>query len=553
MLSALRIIAFTCLQCNVCYRKHMSKAKTNKRTFRIQDGNFADAYAFVEEQLTRKDLSKEAALETLLVFEALMQKLIDWGLDENTDVEIQGEHRLGDFRIKVGFEGRVFAPGDEDEGSIEDKILEGHDDKIDYSYFSGYNTISISVSRSYRSAMVACGIAALCAVIAYFPISFMLDTSAQQDLLANYVFPLEEMYTNAMLMVGAPMTFFSLLKNLTNTYVVAQRSSTVRRLQARTIATSAFAVVLAFVAFSLLSVAISSWEGLMSAFSGSFNQSLNSVANTIIPSSIFKPFEVISPIPLMIVAFLSTYALCSAGKYFDELRRAMMACYTVFSRMLHVVIAVLPVFCFVSIMDVLLDMNFGGLYELLVFFAIIYGGLAVLLVSYAVRLRLHGIKVIPFVKNLIPLLRENINIGSAINATPYNIRYCSRVFKMNRSMLERNVPVLAEINLDGNCFILMIFTLMFIFLTGTAVSWLDLVGLGLLVLFLSFGAPNQPGSILIGTLIILMYLNSTLLLCTAIYTEAFAGGAQNLINVIGDMVMVAIEDSKEKKAAAENA
>ena len=34
---------------------------------------------------------------------------------------------------------------------------------------------------------------------------------------------------------------------------------------------------------------------------------------------------------------------------------------------------------------------------------------------------------------------------------------------------------------------------------------------------------------------------------------AFAGGAQNLINVIGDMVMVAIEDSKEKKAAAENA
>ena len=206
----------------------MSKVKANKRTFRIQDGNFADAYAFVEEQLTRKDLSKEAALETLLVFEALMQKLIDWGLDENTDVEIQGEHRLGDFRIKVGFEGRVFAPGDEDEGSIEDKILEGHDDKIDYSYFSGYNTISISVSRSYRSAMVACGIAALCAVIAYFPISFMLDTSAQQDLLANYVFPLEEMYTNAMLMVGAPMTFFSLLKNLTNTYVVAQRNSTVR-------------------------------------------------------------------------------------------------------------------------------------------------------------------------------------------------------------------------------------------------------------------------------------------------------------------------------------
>jgi Na+/H+-dicarboxylate symporter len=109
--------------------------------------------------------------------------------------------------------------------------------------------------------------------------------------------------------------------------------------------------------------------------------------------------------------------------------------------------------------------------------------------------------------------------------------------------------VLAETNLDGNCFILMVLTLMFAFLTSTDLSWYSYIALAALVLFLSYGAPNQPGSILIGTLIITMYLNSFEVVCLAIFSEAFLGSAQNLINVIGDIVLVAIEDSKEKARA----
>ena len=103
------------------------------------------------------------------------------------------------------------------------------------------------------------------------------------------------------------------------------------------------------------------------------------------------------------------------------------------------------------------------------------------------------------------------------------------------------MPVLAEINLDGNCFLVMLIALVFLFMTGTDFAWFDLAVLGALVLLLSFGAPNQPGSILIGTLIVTAYLHSYDLVCVAIYLEAFAGTAQNMINVIGDIVMSAIE------------
>jgi len=176
---------------------------------------------------------------------------------------------------------------------------------------------------------------------------------------------------------------------------------------------------------------------------------------------------------------------------------------------------------------------------------IISASLLLLLASYAIRMRAHGIRITPFLRKLGPLIKENLRIDSAIDAAPFNVRYCARTYGMNRERLERHLPVLAQINLDGNCFIIMLATLAFMFLTDTNVSWIALAGITTLVLFLSFGAPNQPGGILIGTLIITTYLHSYEVLCAAIYAEAFLGSILGIVNVIGDIVTVAIDERKE--------
>ncbi len=527
----------------------MLKAKTSTRTFRVRGDDFGDARAYVETLLANKSVNEETSKETLLVFDALMKRLVCWGLDENTDLEIEAVERLGDFRIRVGFDGEMFTREAGSTESAEDQILDAYDDKISYNYHLGYNAISIWVSRGHSMSILACAVAALCAIAVYIPLSSLLDAREQRDLFVNYVFPLETLYANAMLMIGAPMTFFSLLKNLTDTYVVSQRNSGIRMLQVRTLATSVLAILLAFVAFFAESIALSSLAGLSSSFGGSVDRTFADVVTSFMPPSIFEPFEAISPIPLMGVALLFTYALCSSGKYFNTLRHVMMACYTLFSRMLYIVIAVLPVFCFLAVMDVLLDSGYENLLEVVAYFVTCGLGTLLLFATYAIRLRLHGVRVVPFVRKLVPLVRENVRIGTAIDAAPYNIRYCSNVFGMDRAMLKRNLPVLAEINLDGNCFLLVFFTLSFVYATGTELSWLNLAGLVLLVLFLSFGAPNQPGSILIGMLIITMYLNVPEVVCVAIYLEAFFGIVQNAINVIGDIAMAAIDDSKERQLA----
>ena len=91
----------------------------------------------------------------------------------------------------------------------------------------------------------------------------------------------------------------------------------------------------------------------------------------------------------------------------------------------------------------------------------------------------------------------------------------------------------------------MMIAMLLIFLMGIEASWVQVQVIAVLIFFLSFGAPNQPGSILIGTLIIITYLKAEDMASFAIYMEVFFGTFQNIINVIGDIVTIAIEEQKK--------
>ena len=146
-------------------------------------------------------------------------------------------------------------------------------------------------------------------------------------------------------------------------------------------------------------------------------------------------------------------ALRSVDNHFDRLKDAVDACYVLFSKMLNLVMLGLPVFCFLSFLHLLLKEGFAGLIDVLMCWVLVLLGAGLVLFLYALRLKLAGIKVIGFIKKIMPILKENIMINSAIDAVPFNIRQCSKIFGISRSYLEDAMPVLAQINLDGNCFI----------------------------------------------------------------------------------------------------
>ena len=507
------------------------------------------AYTFIEESLKRNMINKEIMSETMLVFEALFHNLIEQRVDQNVLLAVSTKKTFGEIYIKLGFEGKPYIPTENDPNDLspEAGILRAFHEKISYRFGSGYNSIRIVVRRSYSGFQMRCLAGMLLAILAYLPFHLYVGVDVRQTIEDQILYPLIKLFTNAMLMVGAPITLFSLIKNLTDVYIVAERSSSGRKLQAKTMITSAVSVLLAIGMSFLAMLVLGGRAGYLEG--EGIAMTIPELINSLVPSNVLEPFQTFMPFPMIIVALLITYAFCSVGEYFDTIKKGVDICYALFSKMLNVVMGVLPLFCFLAIFTRLMEAGFWDLVLLVVIVLLIAVSLIALFAYYLLRLCIGGVKLGPFLKRLPPLIWENLKINSAIDAVPFNIRYCARVYGFKRKRIAEKIPILAQANLDGNCFIVMMIAMLFVLLMGIEASWIQILVIAILVFFLSFGAPNQPGGILIGTLIIIFYLKADNLISIAIYMEAFFGAIQNAVNVIGDIVTVAIEEQKAAEAA----
>ncbi len=514
---------------------------------RIED--FSKARTFIEDVFTRNSVNKTMALETMLLFEAVFNKIISIGTPLDCTLLLKGENKYGVVDIELTFEGKRLSFEEMIEANDKDsQTIETYSDKISTSYRLGTNIIKLSVRKSHKSFTTPCYIAAVLAIVLYAVLSIFLEESTLRSFASDYVEPLQKLFTNAVLMIGAPMTLFSVLKNVSDSFLLSERNITSRKMFVTSISSSGFAVILGGVIGFIIAcfvVMIGGRSELSTVETGDWN--FAAIIDQIIPSSIIEPFETISPIPMIAVAMLITYALCSIGKSFSSVKRFIDVSYDLFSRMLHAVMSVFPIACFLLFFNILVVEGIMELITILIMLVLIFVSTIPLAITYAFRLKRQNVNVKDFVKKFIPCFIENRAIGSVISATPYNIRYCSKVFGFPIEKLKKQIPVLAQTNLDGNCFILMMITVAGIFTTNVHVSWLNVVFVAIIVLFLSLGAPNQPGSILIGILVIATYLGETSVSTTAIYYELICGTLQNLINVTSSIVTVAEYHGKEKR------
>ena len=529
-------------------------AKTKSIEITSDDVGLSQGRAFIEEMFARRHVNATIASETMSLFEAVFQAVVSEIDDKDTKIEISSVVKLGNTDIKIMFPGkRFYMPEGDSSKDPGAKVIETFSDKLSCSYLAGYNVIKISVSQSARAFILPNLIAAAMAIVVGIVLSFALDDAGQRQLAEQWVAPLENLFTNAVLMVGAPMTLFSLLKNVTDSFILSERNSTSRKLFMTSLASSAVAIVVATIAAIVYVQAAGMVTGETHTIdSGIANWSLASAVNQIIPSNILEPFTTISPVPMIVVALLVVGALVTIGKSFGTMKRAIDACYDLFSSILGIVMGAFPVACFLLFLEVLLTDQVASFLQVMLIAADVFLCAVFLLAIYAIRLKAKGIRVREFARKLWPLVKENFKIGSVIDAVPYNVRYCVKNFGFSRERLEKELPVMAQTNLDGNAYVLMFIAVAYILFANNEGSWLSVVVIGLIVLFLSSGSPNQPGSILIGILIVSTYLVSQADIQLALCFELFCGGLQNILNVISGMVAVAESASAEERRQLED-
>ena len=240
-------------------------SKTRSLEIPLTMENFETAYQFIEQWLAQNRFSEDNITETKLLFEALFCDIIEQGFDQNTILTIKAQRTFGEYNIKFGFEGKSYVPVEKNKNKIspELRIVQAYDDKIGYRYRSGYNSIRVVVKRNYRSSLLYCMIGIVLAILVYLPINALMSADKMVEIDKSYITPLMTQFTNAMLMVGAPVTFFSLVRNLTDIYIVSEKSSSDRKLQIKTIITSVIAILLAIRTSFLVAILLSYRQGYL--------------------------------------------------------------------------------------------------------------------------------------------------------------------------------------------------------------------------------------------------------------------------------------------------
>ena len=110
------------------------------------------------------------------------------------------------------------------------------------------------------------------------------------------------------------------------------------------------------------------------------------------------------------------------------------------------------------------------------------------------------------------------------------------------------LPIYAEVSMGGNCFIISLVSMMLYQYAGMDLSFVDILVIVILVLGLSLGAPNQAGSILIGLMIMIKFVNiEAAFMCTVIYCEVFFSRVVSALNAMSDISSEIIDVYAEKK------
>ena len=273
--------------------------------------------------------------------------------------------------------------------------------------------------------------------------------------------------------------------------------------------------------------------------SESLGATLSEILKNLFPENIITPFMDSNPIPLMVVALVLGFGACRVSVKHEFVGNMIEGITELFNKMLELVYSFLPLALLFAVMHLALNNGLAGFLPILSSLAVIIAATIILIAIYMLLLFIKGISPVKFFKAMKGILKENWIISSNFDAISYNTRAVRFRLGINGAFLRDSFQVGARMNMDGNCLQSAAMTFIVIVLLGKEITLLQLAGLVVIIIVLSFGAPNRPGSFLVCMSVITLYLGCTKdINSVLIIVEAIVSRLSATLNSIGDLVTV---------------
>lgn len=510
-----------------------------------------DGLSFIERKMKEWKTSKQAHNQNLLVSEEILTRIMETAAPDA--IRIKTERSFGECSIRFIFhcDSPVEIIDDEDTTDISGRILSHYAERIRTKYKNGTMTVTVLVEQSYTRYARLSIIAAILAIVS----SYLLMQFAPQslfDFLENrLLWLIESIFTKAICLIATPVTFFCIASNIATYSNLADRYPNIKKLVLRYLFTSVVAVLIGYCIFLVIRPLLSGvvFPEYQLKDAAILNASDIWLAiSAMVPENILEPFISSATLPIFLLAAISGVAVAAIDRQSGQIKESVEIIKALFCKMLSVVFYFSPLIIFLCIFELIIYHGFISLLYQALFIAAVILCSFITIASYSIPLSVNRINPFRLMRVMRKSFWNTFMIGSLDAAIPDTIEECAEKLHFPKRPLEVSIPLGTTLNMDGNCGTLMLLMMIMAEVAGIKLSMQTILIVGLFILAISFGAPNQPGSITVGAMILLPQIGvTTEMVTTALLIEIASNRFLALSNMVGSVVCTEIVGENERR------
>jgi Na+/H+-dicarboxylate symporter len=477
------------------------------------------------EKLAEAKATPQEINRTQLLLEETFLRLKN-GLESGEDFAAEAtiRKRFGDVILQFICRGDEFDPcvkvneQEDSDDAYRLIILKAYRQHINYSYKNRTNIVNIKVheagegSKRIRWLLMALIGGIVCGLL----MQHFCDSTMLSAFNNSLVTPIRHIFLNALQMMVAPVTFFSIISGITNISETADIGKLGRRL----------------VFVSLIAMVIMSFVGLflsLMIFSGDLsylqtgmpvvdnastvaNVSLKDMLLNIVPDNLIDPFRGQQILQTMFIAIFFGITINRMNNTPRWIIEGIDFMFRFCSDVLKIIVKAIPLMVFLSMVSLMAS---TGLSSLLSFSKLLMGLVLGVLVGWGVGAAMvffmGKISPVYLTKKVIAFSPIPAAIASASASLPFVIKFCTDKLGVDSRLASFSIPVGIQLNKAGQCVYFALVTVMMMRIYGVSITSDMLPMIYVIVTLMAIAKPPIP----CGGIICLSYIFMTVGVPTA--------------------------------------
>ena len=472
----------------------------------VSKENYSQIIEWLETIFTEMGLSqKEIYKGELLLEENFYHFAIASGDENKFLAQVEITKHFGDVSIRMIALGKAYNPLSDISKIPEDEreqysqaILKAHKDDISYARKNDANIVSICVHRSGNKLTIYTLIGLVVGIVLGLGAKSILAPDILMWLVENIFDLIEKLFLSALMLVIAPLVFFSVIEGITS----MSDATDIGRMGGKLMLLS----VVKLSVILVMSIGLGSWLGAMPDLVSILNEeshsavviSLKEVMMNIIPSNIIAPFFNNNLLQVLFTSCFLGFILAKSGDRGIPVREVVVFGKRFAMDAMMAIMPIMPIVAALSMakMMIIIDISAFLPFSKIVISAFVECVLILLIEAFFVMI-IGRVSPFPFLKKFLTFSVLPFSVRSSNVCLPATLKYCSEKLGIDEKLALFSVPIGIQFNMLGGCAYVTAIAVILRMTMGLPLDFEFFITFFFATLMMSFTFPSVPGATVI--------------------------------------------------------